>query len=439
MKRWIAVILCLLSVFSLAACGNDSSSTPEPTEKKDYSKYAGIVADPVTWVEEFEKLPIANANMTTDELRQLACDAFKANLTFQWTPNKDIQYTYELLDKYTDVYLPTGKAYSGFAYATGVEGATSGTIYKALYYYDRETGVLDVEAMGDNALNAITSACSAGAMQGWNRVSNSHGLSTMGSYTQYKSNIVPVGPYTYEVIDYKSKFNSRTSTTEIIEKNGVQTMFESYGCMLPADGLYSAPSWHVMMCCSKAEVVRNSDGTINGDASYIYLHEQGAKGTNRADEYTKMQDNGVGIQMMGTVDRKVTFQKLLDSGYIPFTLKEFLGEDPVEPGEAWIGTQTAPVENGTAMTLKELVTKSAFGNYVPCYLEFVVKTPDGTDLVRYNPGLSTQPWDYEVPLMGLLDVERLSPYANGKNTIHIYMQLANGEYLEAFNTVLKAV
>ena len=436
MKRVIAFILCVLTVFSLFACGKDASSTPEPSETKDYSEFAGIVADPKTWVENFESLPIANENMTTDELRQLACDAFKANLTFQWTPNAPVNYTYELLDNYTDVYLPTGKAYSGFCYATGIDGATSGTIYKVLPYYDKETGVLDVEAMGESLLNAITSACSGGAMQGWNRVSNSHGLSGMGSYSQYNSNVVPVGPYTYEIIDYKSKFNSRTSTKEIIEKNGVQTMFESYACMLPADGLYSASAWHVMMCCSKAEVVRNADGTINGDASYIYLHEQGAKGTNRADEYTQTQENGVSIQVMGTVDRKVTFQHLLDKGYIPFTLKEFLGEDPIEAGKAWIGTETAPVENGTAMTLSEIARKSAFGNYVPCYLEIVVKTQDGTDLVRYNPGLSTMPWDYEVPLMELIDFDRLSPYANGKNTIHIYMQLANGEYLEAFNTVL---
>ena len=30
-----------------------------------------------------------------------------------------------------------------------------------------------------------------------------------------------------------------------------------------------------------------------------------------------------------------------------------------------------------------------------------------------------------------------APYANGKNTVHISARLANGELIEAFNTVLK--
>ena len=114
MKKIIAAILCIATALSLMACGTQTPSgtelPAETIEKKDYSQYAGIVADPTTWVEEFEKLPIANENMTTDELRQLACDAFKANMTFQWTPNIPVTYTYELLDNYKEVNLPTGQA-----------------------------------------------------------------------------------------------------------------------------------------------------------------------------------------------------------------------------------------------------------------------------------------------------------------------------------------
>ena len=176
MKKILALILCLVTLLSLAACGGNQEETPagpvpETTEAKDYSSLAGIVADPKGWYEDFMALPIANDQMTEQELRQLACDAFKANMTFQWTPNAPITYTYELLDRYSDVSLPTGIAYSGLCYATGVKNATNGTLYKVLNYYDPETGALDIEAMGDNMLNIISSACANGAMQGWNRVS----------------------------------------------------------------------------------------------------------------------------------------------------------------------------------------------------------------------------------------------------------------------------
>jgi hypothetical protein len=100
MKKWIAMLLCLVTVFSLVACGGATGEetpagpVPETTEAKDYSNFAGIVADPKGWYDAFMELPIANDQMTEQELRQLACDAFKANLTFQWTPNAPITYTY---------------------------------------------------------------------------------------------------------------------------------------------------------------------------------------------------------------------------------------------------------------------------------------------------------------------------------------------------------
>ena len=101
-------------------------------------------------------LPVANENMTEDELRQLAVDAFAANMTFQWTPNKAITYDYKLTGNVHQVNLEPGIAYSGLAYATG---KSSGMVYKILKYYDLETGVLDVEAMDPNkVMSIITSA-----------------------------------------------------------------------------------------------------------------------------------------------------------------------------------------------------------------------------------------------------------------------------------------
>lgn len=432
MKRVTIIFLCLCLALSMIACQNNTPAAT--TETKDYSQFAGIVADPTGWVEEFEALPIANENMTVDELRQLAVDAFRADLTFRWTPNQPVIYTYSM----GDVNLPIGMAYSGLCYATGVSGATVGNIYKALPYYDRETGTLDIEAMGDKFLGIISSACSYGAMQGWNRVSNSHGIGGMQTYNQYDSNIIPVGPYTYETYNYNHNFNTKTASREIIEFNGAQVMYESYAQTLPGDGLYTSPGWHVVMCSKAPVVVRNPDGSINPTKSYITLCGQGNDGTHLHPKLIIKQENGVDLCQLGSVDYKQTFAKLLLSGYIPFTIPEFVGEDPVEAGEVWLGSQASKMENGQDITAEDLFNKKLGGNYVICNIEVSVKDPEGNVLLNYDPSVATTPRGFELPNMkeGYQE-EKLAPFANGKNTIHIYARLANGELLEAFNTVLK--
>ena len=431
-KRSIAFILCLTTVVTLIACNADVAETYPTEEKKDYSEFAGIVADPVTWYEDFQNLPVANADMTTDELRQLAVDAFKADLTFQWTPNESISYTYDL----GDAKLPVGTAYSGLCYCTGIRNATFGNLYKVLNFYDPETGVLDVKSMGDNMLGILSSACAYGAQQGWNRVSNSHGLARMESYNMFDSNIVPVGNYTYAPYIYDYNFATKTASLQIIEHNGEEVIYEAYAQMLFGDGLYSSHWWHVGMCAVNPVVVRKADGSIDHDQSYILTLEQCATGTNHP-ELAQKQSNGVDIRHLGSVELKHTFKELLEMGYIPFTIKEFLGEEPVEPGEAWLGTETTALENGQDFTVSQLFGKSLFTNYALCNLELTVKTPDGKVLFSYDPMIVTAPWTYQVQLSEVTGLPQLTPYANGKNTISIYAQLANGELVEAYKTILK--
>ena len=436
MKKYLAFLLCIVAILGLCACGQTAAPQetelgPEVVEKKDYSQWAGIVHDPKTWYEDFMALPVANENMTEDELRQLCVDAFAANMTFQWTPNKEITYDYKLSGNISQVKLPTGIAYSGLAYATG---KSSGMVYKILKYYDKETGVLDVEAMDPNkVMSIVTSACARGAEQGWNRVCNSSGLASMDSFNQYDSAIIPVGPYTYVQADYDYDFGTREASDKIIAKNGDSVMYESYACMKPADGLYSSSSWHVMMCYSEPVVVRYSGGGINPNESYMLILEQEAVGT-KTDKRDVVQENGITLRQLGTVGEKFTFKKLYDSGYIPFTFKEFTGEDPIEPGEAFLGDKTGNKKEPA--TMKEAFGLTLFGNYAICTVDIVVKNPAGEVLVSYDPEFVTLPVTYDGTLQGVLDEERVAPYANGKNTIHVYAQLANGEYLEAYSGIL---
>lgn len=434
MRSLISAILALTMALGLCACGGNQTEPVETTVGKDYSQWAGIVEDPSGWVEDFKNLPIANDKMSTDELRQLCVDAFKANLSFQWTPNKKITYSYTLLEKTRQVELETGIAYAGLCYATG---KSSGNAFKILEYYDEQTGVLDIEEMGANMMGIITSACARGAEQAWNRVSDSHGLGNMSSFNQYSANVVPVGPYTYKMEDYKSDFGSRTATTEIIAVNTQQDMLESYAAMLPGDGLYSSSAWHVMMCSAKPEVVRGADGKIDPAKSYLLVCEQDAVGT-LTDEKMEMQDNGKVLCTLGTIDKKYTFKNLLGKNYIPFTLKEFIGEDPVEPGEVWLSMSEQDRNTAAAgLTMAELAKLNMYTNYALCTMEVQVKDPAGNVVNSYKPNIQSLPVTHKVSLNTILDPRRYEEFANGENTIHVFAQLANGERVEAYTTILK--
>ena len=122
---------------------------------------------------------------------------------------------------------------------------------------------------------------------------------------------------------------------------------------------------------------------------------------------------------------------------MPFTIKEFIGKDPVEPGKAWLGRTEWVMENGTPRSLQAMSNDVLCANDNICTLRIDVKSPDGKVLDSYVPLSITNPAKLICNMKGLLDEARLKPFADGKNTIHIYAQLSNGEFLEAFNTILK--
>ena len=228
-----------------------------------------------------------------------------------------------------------------------------------------------------------------------------------------------------------------TECFQIIAVNSRQDMLESYAAMLPGDGLYSSSSWHVMMCSAKPEVVRDEAGNINPAMSYLLVCEQDAVGT-LTDEKMEMQENGKVLCTLGTIDKKYTFQKLLSSEYIPFTLKEFIGQDPVEPGEVWLSMSeqdrnTAP----EGLTMAELAKLKMYTNYALCSMEVQVKDASGNVVNSYKPDIHSLPVTHDVSLNTILDPRKYEEFANGTNTVHLFAQLANGEVVEAYTTVLK--
>jgi hypothetical protein len=225
-------------------------------------------------------------------------------------------------------------------------GVASGNVYRMMDYIDPETGLLDMKkaipalANGSNVtmadLKYFGSQCSISVYWAWGRVMNSTKYTWTYSVVPKNDFVILGNIKIRDVEQWSAAYNTDVACAE----NGRQTMYGGYAQLQKADGLvyYVKTSGgngagHLVMAYTDAVVVRKADGTIDGDKSYVYLIDQAQKwteATNAAGD-TFQHKTGVG--------EKYTFKKLYDTGYIPFTFKEFLGEAAIED------TQVSLVKN----------------------------------------------------------------------------------------------
>ena len=367
-------------------------------------EYADIVDDANTWYEEFMKLPIVNSQMTLQERRQLALDAFRLQLSYTWTPNMDLTFVY---DTGRVVEIKQGIAYSGMAYVTSTKATVDGVdygsngggnVFKMLKYYDPATGVLDLKAMGDPQVifNTIGSHCTWGMDWGWCRAFQSAGdLGVTGNYTPGAGITVPVGNYnTYEE-EYLPRdengeflrddvgnivttfFSNKTTSSSIIERNGQDIIAQAYAQLQIADCLVSSNVHHVMMC-SGDSVLRYIDNDPDKGIDYVnsgvWVIDQNADysitkaGLDASDEEndawskeTLTQPNGKPIRTLGDFDPYQHYFDRQNSG------------DP-----------TAPIVNfGTFMSYADLIKQG----YIPITLKEIAEDTPVEDAIVWvgNP------------------------------------------------------
>lgn len=430
MKRILAALLCLCTMLSVVACSSDvvedepKTEVAEKAEKTEEEKPAQQpaakypeVTDRLTW-EKINNLPKATEGMTEQELRNVVLAYFELAQTFAWTPDKGYQYIITTSDK--SVTLPSKQIYGGMPYVTN----GLGNLYRWMDFYDSETGVMYLSKT--SSPKQIGNQCSYGTFWAWSRVSNSLEYFYTSSMT-YANGCIPVGPYKYDLT--KERFSSTDQTGDVCSANGDQVMFQSYAALKPADGLvHYSTAGHVIMCSSEPVVAYNTDGTINGEESYITYLDQGSK-------WREMeQSDGSKYRVQGGVHIKSTFASLLKSGYIPFTIKEFLGTDPVEKAEAQID-----IEVGASITAKELQNATVSTNYTISHCVTTVLDKDGNEIYRYT---SYQDLGKDMVASYTCDLSKsvfpasLSAHANKGNTICISVWVGSGDCLEVVKAEL---
>ena len=443
MKRILALVLAFVMLLSLCACASDvaesETSEAEETkatetkkeekepEKKTEEKKEVVYdkADKPMQRSELDAIPIANASMTTDELRQICIDYIKLSVSFQWIPDRDMTLGD---DKDTFRSFTEGNLEGGIPYIN----TASGNLYRIFEYYDSTTGILDCSFFGDNP-KLFGTACSGTAGWAWYRVINSAEISWTHSMN-VAHGFVPVGPYQYDhsftTVWSSNADGTRTthySWKDVCKQNGRQTIYESYAMTLPAD-CYSS-NGHVRMAIDYPVVVRNEDGTINGEKSYVMQAEQGLYNT--AEYHKRTTADGTEYLIRGNDGRPFTFKELFDDGYVPHTFKEFLGTDPVEPGQASIGY------TDSSITVDQLLASKLEATYCISDVFTIIKDAEGKEVLNYVKRVS----NHFTKTISMNKVTIPATYFNqyvtkGGHTIEIKAQISNGELVTVYSGAL---
>lgn len=364
-----------------------------------------VIRDKLSW-DQIRAFPVKSKEMSVVQLRQLCVDFFRFTKTFLWTPDDDFHYIRNA--KGSEDHMYRGQIYGGLPYI----GLGTGNVYRLMDYYDPETGVVDIKAAAKE-LKLFGNQCSIGSSWGWARVISSAAYTGTPEMVQ-ANGFLRLGPYTYDdsLADFKI---SGVTTTQIIAQNGEDVIFESYACLQPADGLvYYRTAGHVIMCSAAPHVVRNADGTINPEESYVTIIEQ-------AQRWVEMTStSGDSFLAKNSVDKNMTFRKLVEEAYIPFTYGEFQGTYPIE--DTWCEFS----HRGDSVTAAQLKAASVTSNFyiADVYAELL----DNEGNVTFREACRCRLTGRKLlELDEAIHPEAWEPYADGKHTVRILVQLGTGE------------
>lgn len=430
MKKIIAMLLAAVTLLSLLSCGTElengetnigtgetATGAPVNTTKKP-SGAANItyptVSDPLTQAD-IDAIPIAKQGMTEDQLRQICIDFMQLQLSFLWTPNQSVDYE-SYADKPAQIKIRV--VYGGMPYVS----YTTNALYHLMHYYDETTGIMDIAAMGKNAPEIMGNQCSGNSFWGWARVCNTMDWGGTHFITPAHGAVL-VGPYRYDTSRINNFHASATFTADVCKDNGEQIMFQSYAATKKADGLVRYDpnvGGHVMMV-TEVHVEKKGD-LIDGANSYLNIQDQ-------APSRTTVKVNNQSVQMQIGHARKFSFDQLFSEGYLPFTLKELIGQDPVEDATATYSHKE------TSITFDQLNNSTITANYAIAHINMTIRDKDGN--VSYSKPIvpkGDSAYNKVLRFSGLGFLRATYDRALSEGcTITLSAQLGNGEVIELYN------
>ena len=422
------------------------------------------------------KIPIANPDMTEDELRDLVVSFMKLQINFAYRVDLKTYgsvYGYYIKNLYSSyggsknlanvmIKFEHGKYYGGIPYM----GNAAGSLYRWLPFYDAQTGDMDWSPIivsrreqwydskkkityPDVGSAIFGNSCSSSCVWAWSRVTNE-----VNSF--WTSGLIPANGYV-KIGDYDLASGDvhGDSTKTLCKTNGEQKMYEAYAQMLRADGLVQ--SGHAAMIIADPVVKYNDDGSINGEESYVLIAEQKASFLTASplaggvDQYSplngnityRIMGNYAGNVVNGSVkEMKRSFKNLFDDGFLPFTIPELVGQGEVERSTVSF-SYSAPT-----IKVTDIAAQSASSNYLISDITFEVRNVAG-ELVftacyanvseHFSPNdLKTFPLTMamtanQMYANGGYVGENLAKYTDGTYTIEILCRLSTGELISAYS------
>lgn len=386
--------------------------------------YEATVCPRTDLKERLANIPIARPDMTEDELRKICVDFINLQSEFTYTLPFDTDCYVSSQKK--DRILRKGIVHAGIPYIT----VGSGSLYRVAEFYDEKTGMISEEADYLKDTHYFGNACSGSAGIAWSRVVNSADIGYTMNMCASRG-CIPLGDIKYDFsiscFDRGKNNPDLWTSRRICDDNGEQVMYEAYAMAKPADGAVTGEG-HVRMFTKPSIVVRNSDGTINGDESYVIMGEQVCYTSNP--NHIRMTEDGSHYIAQGCVDIQYSFKNMFDTNYIPFTFAEFLGTKKVDIAEVFISDKK---DVYTAENIRDLTVSS---NYNISDVFFNVTDEEGN--VIYKHVYRAQEFFYKVlPLAKLVPAAVFEKLAELKgNKLSIDAQLYNGEKLNALTTVI---
>lgn len=211
------------------------------------------------------------------------------------------------------------------------------------------------------------SDCSGALQQAWWTVSNSTDVAVTAYMYVYEGNgTIAVGDYTCDF-----SLSKPLNSSEYLAANDEQTIYESYAQMRFGDAYvyHKDGAGHTRMAAEDPVVVRDQDGNIRPDYSYVVSHEQGYNWV----------DNDSMTASSWRIGFKYTFASLYADGAVPVTCEELLtGElEPVEAvlegkEEGYAGMISGVVETNyhlDSVTLKITDSKGAVVLEQPMFVD----------------------------------------------------------------------
>lgn len=362
MKRITALVLLLAMALAICGCSTNQTSGENNSNMATLMESDLVVTDPMEYpLYTFDHEP------TVEEMRQMAVKAMEDMLSIQWYTPKFMTYqkTGAVSGKIF-IYAPD-TMFCGLPYTNG-----DSAIFNWFEYYDQETGKLNFEGSGMELNDILGNTCTGSIMWAWAAVCDS----LKGSYVNFnmvpKWGCYPVGNY---VTQYAIDSYLQYSTQRICEDNGKEVMYECYALMQPADAVSSSPADHGMMIREAPVVVRNPDGSINPDESYVMIQDQrGGSGRH----YYEVVEEGVEYLYSGRVGHKYTFTQLYAEWYVPVTPSEFMGDDP------YMAATVEHTNHPEITDLSSLLSGDLVSNFPMCIIKVIATDESGNETTVYR-------------------------------------------------------